>query len=66
MPKPTMDEDLFTSPDPHPSVKGPDDEVQELVDGLISSTYLNPVVKSFLQEADHADLFLPPLPVKRT
>ncbi len=40
-----------------PGKKDPEDEVCEIVDELRSSTYLNPIVVSFLKERHQKDLF---------
>lgn len=40
-----------------PGKKNPEDEVREIVDELRSSTYLNPIVVSFLKERRQKDLF---------
>ena len=51
-----MDEDLLSSPS-HRETGSPDDEVRDIVNSLVSSTYLNPTVEKFLQDPLQKDLF---------
>ncbi len=52
-----MDEDLLLSSSPHDERRDPDDEVREIVNSLLGSTYLNPTVEKFLQDACSKELF---------
>lgn len=55
---PSMDEDLLVSASSPHGKKDPDDEVREIVNSLIPSTYLNPAVEKFLQDPGQKQLFL--------
>ena len=53
-----MYEDSPVSPSRRYRVRGPDDEVDEIVKGISESSHLNPIVAKFLQESSQKDLFL--------
>jgi hypothetical protein len=59
MPRPgMMDEYLALSPSPYFGRSNPDEEVRDIVRSLISSSYLNPIVRKFLEDPRQKDLFL--------
>jgi hypothetical protein len=57
MAKPSRFEDLPLSPSPRFRARGPEEEVDNIVDSLERSAYLNPIVEKFLQDATQKDLF---------